>query len=144
MYTEFNAETNEVKAKLSNAKKKRVALLESMMFKKFNVIQGYDYAKQLRDLTEEIYTLKLNLYQMNKVQAKLGQITPFVLSANAENIKKESVAQVRTELISDYYIFTGENPKESAPSAANIKSAENSPQSEKTAEKIPGKEEQTG
>ena len=106
----FNGEIYAMKARLAAVEKKRKALLESMMFKKFNVVQGFDYAKTLRDMTEEIYDLKLNLSQMNKVQAKVNQITPFINSANPKGIKKEAVNELRTEIISDYYVFTDEKP----------------------------------
>ena len=106
----FNGEIYAMKAKLTAAEKKRAAVLDSMMFKRFNVVQGYDYAKELRDLTEEIYNLKLNISQMNKIQARVNQISPFINSANPKSIKKEAVNEMRTEIISDYYVFTDEKP----------------------------------
>jgi hypothetical protein len=106
----FNGEIYAFKTKLSAAEKKRAAVLDSMMFKKFNVVQGYDYAKELRDLTEEIYSLKLKISQMNKIQARINQISPFINSASPKGIKKEAVNEVRAEIISDYYVFTDEKP----------------------------------
>ena len=106
----FNGEIYAMKTKLAAAEKKRAAVLESMMFKKFNVVQGYDYARELRSLTEEIYNLKLNISQMNKIQARVNQISPFINNANPKGIKKEAVNEMRAELISDYYVFKDEKP----------------------------------
>ena len=111
----FNGEIYAMKTKLAAAEKKRSAVLDSMMFKKFNVVQGYDYAKELRDLTEEIYNLKLNISQMSKIQARVNQISPFVNSANPKSIKKEAVNEMRAEIISDYYVFTDEKPAAKQP-----------------------------
>ena len=106
----FNGEIYAMKTKLASAEKIRAAILDSMMFKKFNVVQGYDYAKELRDLTEEIYNLKLNIAQMNKIQSRINQISPFINSANPKGIKKEAVNEMRAEIIADYYVFTDEKP----------------------------------
>ena len=114
IFLSLNGEILAMKAKLTTAEKKRSAVLDSMMFKKFNVIQGYDYAKELRDLTEEIYDLKLDIAQLNKIQMRVNQIAPFVNNASPKGIKKEAMNEMRAEIISDYYIFTKDKPVASA------------------------------
>jgi len=84
----FNGDLLAMKNKLTTLEKKRMALLNSLMYKKFNVVQGFDYAKQLRDITEEIYALKLNISQMNRIQNSIKHISPFLNNANAKGIKK--------------------------------------------------------
>lgn len=106
----LNAEVHALKAKLAAVEKKRKALLESMMFKRFNVIQGYDYARELRDMTEEIFSLKLTVSQMNKLQMKVNTIAPYINNANSKDVKTEAVRDVRSEILSDYYVFKDEKP----------------------------------
>jgi Mg2+ and Co2+ transporter CorA len=108
--TNFTKEINSIKSKLAAAEKKRKALLDSMMFKKFNVIQGYDYAKELRDLTEEIYDLKINLSQMNNIQIRVNQIAPFLSKTTPKSIKNDAVNNIRSEILNDYRAFTDEKP----------------------------------
>jgi DNA-directed RNA polymerase subunit RPC12/RpoP len=104
----FNGELYAMKSKLAALEKKRSALLDSLMYKKFNVVQGYDYAKNLRDITEEIYNLKLSISQMNKIQGSLTQISPFINSASPKGIRNEAVSKMRGEILSDYRSFTDE------------------------------------
>ena len=107
----FNGELYAMKAKLAEVEKKRSAILDSMMFKKFNVIQGYDYAKELRALTEEIYNLKINISQMNKIHGNINQLSPFINNTNPKGIAKEALIKARGEILSDYRAaFTDEKP----------------------------------
>jgi len=110
----LNSELYTAKAKLAEAEKRRIAILDSMMFKKFNVIQGYDYAKELRNLTEEIYSLKINIAQMNKIHGNINQVSPFINNINSKGVMKEAVSKVRGDILADYRAaFTDEKPKES-------------------------------
>ena len=105
----FNAELNSVKRKITLLEKKRSAVLQSMMYKKFNVVQGFDYAKTLRDLTEEIFNLRLTLTQMTEVYAKINIVSPFLASSTPGTIKKRAVKEMRDKAINDYYSL-GEVP----------------------------------
>lgn len=106
----FNGELYALKNKLAAVKRKRTALLDSLMYRKFNVVQGYDYAKELRDMTEEIYNLKLNISQMNKIQENIKQISPFITGANAKALRNDAMREVRHEISSNYHAFTDEKP----------------------------------
>ena len=106
----FNGELYAAKNKLAALEKKRSAVLDSMMFKKFNVVKGYDYAKELRDLTEEIHNLKLNISQMNKLYGGITQFSAFINNANPKGIAKEAMQKMRGEILSDYRIFADEKP----------------------------------
>ena len=105
----FNGDLYAMKNNLSKLEKKRHAILNSLMYKKFNVVQGFDYAKQLRDITEEIYALKLNISQMNRIQNSIKTISPFLNSANAKGIKKEAMHDVRNEIIMNYRAFVNDD-----------------------------------
>ena len=109
----FNTELNNVKKKISSLERKRSAVLQSMMYKKFNVIQGYDYAKTLRELSEEIFNLKLTAAQMSEVYAKINLISPFLTTSTPGSIKKKAVKDLRDKTISDYYSL-GTAPAEEA------------------------------
>ena len=126
MIINFNGELYAMKSKLAAAEKKRAAILDSLMYKKFNVVQGYDQAVKLRDITEEIYDLKLNISQMNKVQSRMVQISPFVNNTHPNGIKKEALQEVRSEIITDYYAFKDEKPaapKEKPPAKSDAPAA---------------------
>ena len=117
----FNGDLYTMKNNLSKLEKKRNALLNSLMYKKFNVVQGFDYAKQLRDITEEIYALKLNISQMNRIQNSIKAISPFLNSANAKVIQKEAMHDVRNEIITNYRAFANEDePDEEAVSVKAV------------------------
>ena len=105
----FNGDLYAMKNNLSKLEKKRNAILNSLMYKKFNVVQGFDHAKQLRDITEEIYELKLNISQMNRIQNSIKAISPFLNSANAKGIKKEAMHDVRNEIIMNYRAFASDD-----------------------------------
>jgi hypothetical protein len=47
---------------------------------------------------------------MNKIQAKINQIAPYVNSATPKSVKNEAFKDLRTEILSDYRIFTDESP----------------------------------
>jgi len=108
----FNNELYAAKTKLTAAEKKRSALLNSLMYRKFNVVQGYDFAKQLRDLTEEIYGLKLSITQMNKIYTSIKPISAFINNTSSKSIKRDAVNEVRGELITNYRAFINEKADE--------------------------------
>lgn len=126
----FNTEMNNVKKRINILEKKRSAVLQSMMYKKFNVIQGYDYAKTLRDLTEEIFNLRLTSTQMMEIYAKINSLNPFLSDSAPDNIKKKAVKQIRDRTINDYYILG--IPSESEDD--NKTEPQESPEEEQTAE----------
>lgn len=122
----FNDELKEIKKRKSAVERKRTAVLESMMYDKFNVVRGYDYAKKLRDLTEEIYNLNLTLAQMNIVSVKLNAAFAFLGSAEPEAIKKSAMKEMRNAVIANYYNSQEEEtPKEQPTLPELIERADN-------------------
>ena len=116
----FNTELNNVKKKIALLEKKRSAVLQSMMYKKFNVVQGYDYAKTLRDLTEEIFSLKLALAQMTEVYAKTNMISPFLTSSTPGSIRKKAVKELRDRTLNEYYSLGNIMSEEADKPEANL------------------------
>jgi len=116
----FNDELKELKKRKSARERKRTAVLESMMYEKFNVVRGYDYAKLLRDLTEEIYNLSLTIAQMNAVFNKLSPAFAFLNNTEPETIKKNALKDMRNSVISNYYNSQENDKPKEQPSLSGL------------------------
>ena len=117
----FNDELKEIKKRKSYLEKKRLATLESMMYDKFNVIRGYDFAKKLRDMTEELYNINLTASQMNMIAVKLNAAFAFLNNIEPENIKKSAMKEMRNSVIANYYTANhADDPQKEQPSLPEL------------------------
>ena len=110
----FNDKITKIKRRKSYLERKRTAILESMMYEKFNVVRGYYYAKKLQEITEEIYNLNLTVSQMTIASSKLNPLFSFLngTSADTESIKKSVLKTLRGTILQNYYNLREEEPKE--------------------------------